>query len=73
MTELDQARAHLRDAQAHLAAIRFKDKFSRKTLETMFYPMDSRRTAENKIKAALSWVWDAQERAQKVGDHLQSE
>jgi len=60
MTELEEARAHLREWQEQLSD-------NRKHIQFIRY---GRRDALNDLKwferqvcAALSWVWDAQERA----------
>jgi hypothetical protein len=47
-TELDRARTHLRRCQDHLAYVR-KNGFATEM-------------EESPVKAALSWVWDAQQR-----------
>lgn len=52
MTELEQARAHLRISQLNLFEIRRVHKGSQPWLDQ----------AKQRVLAALSWVWDAQER-----------
>jgi hypothetical protein len=53
MTELERARAHLRQAQAVLA-------FARNHCVKSWSVNSS---LETNVLAALSWLWDAQERA----------
>jgi leucyl aminopeptidase (aminopeptidase T) len=54
MTELEHARTYLRKAQRSLA-----DRRAYRCVRTVI------EEAENMVLAALSWVWDAQERAQR--------
>lgn len=52
MTELEEARAYLRERQEVLSRCR-----------RMSEPIYVRRRCETAVVAALSWVWDAQEHA----------
>src|SRR5262245_6102561 len=72
-TELSQAREHLRRCQDELAAVRKKVGFlvppalkgylRRVFVQRMRIDMEGHRVqAERAVLAALSWVWDAQER-----------
>jgi hypothetical protein len=58
MTELEQARAHLCFAQSELYRIR--------TLPESYLTPVWIKYATGSVLAALSWVWDAQERAEKA-------
>jgi hypothetical protein len=68
MTELEQARAHLRDCQKALKHARDVSVFE----QGQWWPENMKANAERAVIAALSWVWDAQERARptrlQVGD-----
>lgn len=52
MTELEHARTHLHETQSALQNARSSD-------------LPWAKTAENHFLAALSWVWDAQERSRE--------
>ena len=58
MTELEQARAHLRDCQKALKHARDVSVFE----QGQWWPENMKANAERAVLAALSWVWDAQER-----------
>ena len=58
MTELEQARAHLRDCQKALKHARDVSVFE----QGQWWPENMKANAERTVLAALSWVWDAQER-----------
>jgi hypothetical protein len=58
MTELESARAHLRHCQAELKHAREVSVFE----QGSWWPQGLRSNAEAAVLAALSWVWDAQER-----------
>jgi hypothetical protein len=57
-TELEQARAHLRDCQKALKHARDVSVFE----QGQWWPENMKANAERAVIAALSWVWDAQER-----------
>ena len=59
MTELEQARAHLQDCQKALKHARDVSVFE----QGQWWPENMKANAERTVLAALSWVWDAQERA----------
>jgi hypothetical protein len=58
MTEREQALAHLRKCQAALAHARSVSVFE----QGSWWPQDLMTNTENRVLAALSWLWDAQER-----------
>ena len=58
MTELEQARAHLRDCQKALKHARDVSVFE----QGQWWPENMKANAERAVIAALSWVWDAQQR-----------
>jgi len=58
MTELEQARAYLRACQAKLRYARDVSVF----IDGQWYPGNMKANAERAVLAALSWVWDAQQR-----------
>jgi hypothetical protein len=61
MTELERARAHLRDSQENLSWRRFQQQHGK-------HPADwhALRWAEDVFLAALSWVWQEQEREREM-------
>jgi hypothetical protein len=62
-TELEEARAHLLNVQQRLAAARKGDVFLIGPNQCIApLPPDMMREREREVLAALSWVWDAQER-----------
>ena len=71
-SELEQARAHLRASQAALQHARDVSVF----IDGVWYPGDMKAGAARAVLAALSWVWDAQEREdhrtlmQRVSDFM---
>lgn len=60
MTELDQARAHLRRCQAVLRDLRCGQPHS-----DAIYQLARTQASHDSLLAALSWVWDAQDRAKE--------
>jgi hypothetical protein len=66
VTELERARTHLRQCQADLRFWRC-NRSDREKREGRELPTGRReKDSENAILAALSWVWDAQERKRAV-------
>jgi len=59
-SELEQARAHLREAQELLRCARCDPEGITAGLWKL--PPDAARNAERQVLAALSWVWDIQQR-----------
>ena len=67
MTELEQARAHLRRCQQNLATQRQlgRDRFDIPAAVVIAAGHNPYRDEMANVLAALSWVWDAQERAER--------
>jgi hypothetical protein len=61
MTELEEARAHLEACQAHLAWTRQAPQVFGANPDDAY--KEFIRIDERRVLAALSWVWDVQERA----------
>jgi hypothetical protein len=66
-TELEQARAHLRDCQKALKHARDVSVFE----QGQWWPENMKANAERAVLAALSWVWDAQERERVAAKKVQ--
>jgi hypothetical protein len=70
MTELEQARAHLRACQEALRRdsqiVGFVRTGTMSTRQTRSAWRDHMRDRKNAVLAALSWVWDAQEREREA-------
>ena len=72
MTELEQARANLREWQRELADARDHIKYIKRRW-ILKASIANLKWYEDQVLAALSWVWDAQERHANTPDAVPSD